>query len=77
MTTKEQEIKAMVAEKCQEVLAPMYEELHDLQVQYGMREAEQQPTEQQPDPEEVEDAELAEKRKIWRKVAEEMRAKGK
>lgn len=72
MTTKEQEIKAMVAEKCQEVLAPMYEELHDLQVQYGMREAEQQP-----DPEEVEDAELAEKRKIWRKVAEEMRAKGK
>ena len=55
----------------------MYEELHDLQVQYGMREAEQQPTEPTPTPEEDEEAELEKNRQMWRKVAEEMRAKGK
>lgn len=53
-----QEIATMVAKKCQEVLAPLYEELHDLQVQYGMREAEQQPTEPTPTQEEIEDAEF-------------------
>lgn len=51
-----QEIADLVARKCQEVLAPLYEELHDLQVQYGMREAEQQPTEPTPTQEEIEDA---------------------
>lgn len=52
-----QEIADLVARKCQEVLAPLYEELHDLQVQYGMRQAEQ-PTEPTPDPEEVREAEF-------------------
>ena len=58
MQNNYQEIADLVARKCQEVLAPLYEELHDLQVQYGMREAEQQPTEQTPDPEEVRQAEF-------------------
>lgn len=58
MNYTQQEIADLVAKKCQEVLAPLYEELHDLQVQYGMREAEQQPTEPQPDPEEVREAEF-------------------
>lgn len=59
METNYQEIADLVAKKCQEVLAPLYEELHDLQVQYGMRQAEQ-PTEPtpQPDPEEVREAEF-------------------
>lgn len=58
MNYTQQEIADLVAKKCEEVLAPLYEELHDLQVQYGMREAEQQPTEPQPDPEEVREAEF-------------------
>lgn len=58
MNYTQQEIADLVAKKCQEVLAPLYEELHDLQVQYGMREAEQQPTEPQPTQEEIEDAEF-------------------
>ena len=58
METKYQEIADLVARKCQEALAPLYEELHELQVQYGMRGAEPQPTEPIPDPEEVEDAEF-------------------
>ena len=33
METNYQEIADLVAKKCQEVLAPLYEELHDLQVQ--------------------------------------------
>ena len=58
MNYTQQEIADLVAKKCQEVLAPLYEELHDLQVQYGMREAEQQPTEPTPTQEEIEDAEF-------------------
>ena len=53
-----QEIADLVARKCQEVLAPLYEELHDLQVQYGMREAEQPTIEPTPNPEEVRQAEF-------------------
>ena len=33
MNTNYQEIADLVAKKCQEVLAPLYEELHELQVQ--------------------------------------------
>ena len=58
MNYTQEEIATMVAQKCQEVLAPLYEELHNLQVQYGMREAEPQPTEPQPDPEEAREAEF-------------------
>lgn len=58
MIYTQQEIADLVAKKCQEALAPLYEELHDLQVQYGMREAEQQPTEPTPDPEEAKEAEF-------------------
>ena len=58
MNYTQQEIADLVAKKCQEVLAPLYEELHDLQAHYGMREAEQQPTEPTPDPEEVRQAEF-------------------
>lgn len=61
MQNNHQEIADLVAKKCQEVLAPLYEELHDLQVQYGMRQAEQ-PTEPTPTPtptqEEIKDAEF-------------------
>ena len=53
-----QEIADLVARKCQEVLAPLYEELHELQAHYGLREAEPQPTEPQPDPEEAREAEF-------------------
>ena len=58
MNYTQEEIATMVAQKCQEVLAPLYEELHNLQVQYGMREAEPQPTEPTPTQEEIEDAEF-------------------
>lgn len=77
METSYQEIADLVARKCQEVLAPLYEELHELQSHYGMREAEQPTIEPTPTPEEDEEAELEKNRQMWRKVAEEMRVKGK
>ncbi len=43
MNYTQQEIADLVARKCQEALAPLYAELEELQVQYGMREAEPQP----------------------------------
>lgn len=58
MNYTEQEIATMVAKKCEEVLAPLYEELHELQAHYGLRQAEPQPTEPQPTPEEIEEAEF-------------------
>lgn len=58
MVNNYQEIADLVARKCQEVLAPLYAELEELQAHYGMREAEQQPTEQTPDPEEAREAEF-------------------
>ena len=58
MQNNYQEIADLVARKCQEVLAPLYEELHELQAHYGLREAEPQPTEPQPDPEEAREAEF-------------------
>lgn len=58
MENNYQEIADLVARKCQEVLAPLYAELEELQAHYGMREAEQQPTEPTPDPEEVRQAEF-------------------
>lgn len=68
MENNYQEIADLVAKKCQEVLAPLYEELHELQSHYGVREAEPQPTEPIPDPEEVREAEfkaqLAEMKKM-------------
>lgn len=53
-----QEIVDLVAKKCQEVLAPLYAELEELQAHYGLRQAEQQPTEPTPDPEEAREAEF-------------------
>ena len=58
MNYTEQEIATMVAQKCQEVLAPLYEELHELQAHYGMRQPDPQPAEPTPDPEEVRQAEF-------------------
>ena len=60
METNYQEIANLVAKKCQEVLAPLYAELEELQAHYGLREAEQQSTEPTPTPtqEEIEDAEF-------------------
>ena len=58
MQNNYQEIADLVARKCQEVLAPLYEELHELQAHYGLREAEPQPSEPQPDPEEAREAEF-------------------
>jgi hypothetical protein len=57
MNYTEQEIATMVAQKCQEVLAPFYAELEELQAHYGLRKAEQ-PTEPTPTQEEIEDAEF-------------------
>lgn len=63
-----QEIATMVAQKCQEVLAPLYAELEQLQAHYGLRKPDPQPTEPTPDPEEVREAEfkaqLAEMKKM-------------
>ena len=53
MQNNYQEIIDLVAKKCQEVLVPLYEELHELQAHYGMRKPDPQPAEPQPDPEEV------------------------
>lgn len=68
MQNNYQEIADLVAKKCEEVLAPLYEELHELQAHYGLRKAEPQPTEPTPDPEEAKEAEfkkqLAEMKKM-------------
>ena len=58
MIYTQQEIATMVAKKCEEALAPLYAELEQLQSHYGMRQAEQQPTEPTPTQEEIKDAEL-------------------
>ena len=59
MTHAEQEVfKAFVAEKCKEVLAPLYAELEELQSHYGMRKVEQPTIEPTPTQEEIEDAEF-------------------
>ena len=58
MQNNYQQIADLVARKCQEVLAPLYEELHELQAHYGLREVEPQPTEPQHDPEEAREAEF-------------------
>ena len=58
MENNYQEIADLVAKKCQEVLAPLYAELEELQAHYGLRQAEPQPTEPQPTPEEIEEAEF-------------------
>ena len=70
MQNNYQEIADLVAKKCQEVLAPLYAELEELQSHYGMRKVEQptiEPT-PQPDPEKVREAEfkaqLAEMKKM-------------
>lgn len=68
MENNYQEIADLVARKCQEVLAPLYEELHELQAHYGLRQAEQPTIEPTPTQEEIEDAEfkaqLAEMKKM-------------
>ena len=58
MQNNYQEIIDLVAKKCQEVLAPLYEELHELQAHYGLRKPDPQPTQPTPDPEEVREAEF-------------------
>ncbi len=76
MNYTQEEITKLVADKCREAFAPLYAQIEELKAKYypTMKKVEPIP---QPNPEEIEEAELAEKRKIWRKVAEEMRAKGK
>lgn len=74
MENNYQQIADLVAKKCQEVLAPMYAQLEELRAKYYPTMEKVEPT---PTPEEVEEAELEEKRKEWKKIAEEMRAKGK
>lgn len=74
MENNYQQIADLVAKKCQEVLAPMYAQLEELRAKYYPTMEKVEPT---PTPEEVEEAELEEHRQMWRKVAEEMRAKGK
>lgn len=56
MIYTEQEIATMVAKKCEEVLAPLYAELEELQAHYGLRKAEQPTIEPTPTQEEIEDA---------------------
>lgn len=58
MIYTEQEIATMVAKKCEEAFAPLYAELEQLQTHYGLRDAQAQPTEPQPDPDEIRQAEF-------------------
>ena len=58
MQNNYQEIADLVAKKCQEVLAPLYAELEELQSHYGMRKVEQPTIEPTPTQEEIEDAEF-------------------
>ncbi len=58
MNYTQEEIATMVAKKCEEALVPLYAELEELQVHYGMREPEPEPTKPTPDPEEVREAEF-------------------
>ena len=58
MQNNYQEIADLVAQKCQEVLAPLYAELEQLQAHYGLRKPDPQPTQPTPDPEEVREAEF-------------------
>lgn len=58
MNYTQEEIATMVAQKCKEVLAPLYAELEELQAHYGMRDAQAQPAEPTPAPEEVRQAEF-------------------
>lgn len=74
MNFTQQEIATMVAQKCQEALAPLYAELEELRTKYYPTMEKVEPT---PTPEEDEEAELEKNRQMWRKVAEEMRVKGK
>ena len=53
MNYTQEEIATMVAKKCEEALAPLYAQMKELEIAYGMREADPQPAEPQPDPEEV------------------------
>lgn len=58
MIYTQEEIATMVAKKCEDALAPLYAELEQLQAHYGLRDAQAQPTEPTPDPEEVRQAEF-------------------
>ena len=74
MNYTQQEIADLVAKKCAEVLAPMYAQLEELRAKHYPTHPKIEPT---PTPEELEEAELEKNRQMWRKVADEMRAKGK
>lgn len=74
METNYQEIADLVAKKCAEVLAPMYAQLEELRAKHYPNEPKVEP---QPTPEELEEQELAENRKRWQKVADELREQGK
>ena len=58
MIYKEQEIVAMVQRKCEEALAPLYAQMKELEIAYGMSKPDPQPAEPQPAPEEVRQAEF-------------------
>ena len=58
MIYTQEEIATMVAKKCEEALAPLYAELEQLQAHYGLRDAQAQPSEPTPDPEEAREAEF-------------------
>jgi len=68
MIYTEQEIVGMVQRKCEEALAPLYAQMKELEIAYGMRDAQAEPAEPTPDPEEVRQAEfkkqLAEMKKM-------------
>lgn len=75
-TLEMQALKAFVAEKCREALAPLYKELEEIKASY--QELKDEPTQQQteptPTPEDVEDAHY---QAIWAQVKKELQAKGK
>lgn len=75
MNYTQEEITKLVVDKCREAFVPLYAQIEELKAKYYPTLAKAEPT-PQPNPEEVEEAELEEKRKEWKKIAEEMRAKG-
>lgn len=76
MIYTEQEIATMVAKKCEEALAPLYAQMKELEIAYGMRKPDPHPTDPTTDPEEVEALEMEKQRKHFEAMADNLRKQG-
>lgn len=69
----QEQIATMVAEKCQQALAPLYAQVEELRAKYYPTMAKVEP---QPTPEEVEALELEKQRKHFEAIADNLRKQG-